>query len=188
MTESEKIAKSREALITSGVVLGTGMASRFMLNFREDIVSGIVSFVVLFLIFWAVPMWLRKYDSIRETKTTKFKEILKYCLIIFTIGALVSSIVKYCYFEYMKPAQFAAIINMGMEQMKAIGYQEDVLNETKPYLTALNYSIMEGVVNIVLSIPMAILVWFDVRQENRIRQMMGLEDKEDNKKDKEEKQ
>ena len=51
MTESEKIVKSREALITSAVVLGTGMASRFMLNFREDIVSGIVSFVVLFLIF-----------------------------------------------------------------------------------------------------------------------------------------
>ena len=157
-----------------GLFFGAAIASRFMLGLRTDTVSIIVSFVILFLMFWVIPYWFEKYRAIREFKTYKFKIILKFCLLLFFVGAVSSSIVKYYYFEYMRPAMFAEINDMVMAEMKNMNaYPKEMIDEAMLYVTAANYAIVSGVFNLLLALPMALVVRFNFWQREKMLKFTG---------------
>lgn len=158
-----------------GLFFGAAIASRFLLGLRTDTVSILVSFVVLFLMFWVIPYWFEKYRAIREFKTYKFKIILKFCLLLFLVGAVSSSLVKYYYFEYMRPAMFAEINDMVVAELNNMNAypKEKMIDEAMLYVTAANYAIISGFFNLLLALPMALIVRFNFWQREKMQKFTG---------------
>lgn len=101
----------KQKILTHGLFLGLAISSRFLLNFQDGVWAEVLSFVLLFAMYSALIMWLREYQkNLPESKIT-LKQILSFSFQVFLIGAVVSSIFKFIYFQHIKPSIFATIVS-----------------------------------------------------------------------------
>lgn len=98
--------------IQYGLFLGLAISSRFLLSFNtQETWTHVLDFILLFGMYSALIMWVKEYQKTLPDKKISFKQVLSFSVQIFLVGAVVSSIFKYIYFEFIKPQEFAIIVN-----------------------------------------------------------------------------
>lgn len=101
----------KQKTLTHGLFLGLAISSRFLLNFQDGIWAEVLSFILLFAMYSGLIMWLREYQKFLPENKITLKQIISFSFQIFLVGAVVSSIFKFIYFQHIKPSIFATIVS-----------------------------------------------------------------------------
>jgi len=114
--------------ITHGAFIGLAISSRFLLNFQEGVWAEILSFVLLFSMYSALIMWIREYQKTLPENKISLKQVVSFSVKVFLIGAIISSIFKFIFFEYIKPNIFAMLVDQYGQ------LYNDFINKTNDFL------------------------------------------------------
>lgn len=143
-----------------GVFLGMAISSRFLLNFREGVLSEVLSFILLFSLFSALIYWLKRYRASLPEQKMSLKLLQGFTFQLFLIASFFSSIVKFLFFTYIKPLEFELIVNQTISFMSAEKiYPEEMIQQSAMYLTPENFAFISGIMNVVFGLIMGFVVW-----------------------------
>lgn len=152
-----------------GVFLGMAISSRFLLNFREGILSEILSFFLMFSLFSALIYWLKQFRAILPEKKLSLKSLQGFTFQLFLIASFFSSVVKFIFFTYIKPLEFQLIVNQTISFMTQEAlYPQEMIEQSQLYLTPENYAIMTGFTNVFFGLIMGFVVWPLFKKEQEI--------------------
>ena len=114
--------QSSQKILSHGLFLGLAISSRFLLNFQDGTWAEVLSFILLFSMYSGLIFWLREYQKSLPDNKISLKQIFGFTFKLFLIGAALSSFIKYCFFAYIKPSEFAIFVEQ--QEMKLNLYKE----------------------------------------------------------------
>lgn len=158
-------------ILTNGIAMGAAISSRFWLNLQNSGWAAAVSFLVLFLMFTAITWWLRIYREKSQTDCLSFGQVMRFTIVVFVIGAIVSSLFKYYYFSQMKPFYFQALLEESAQMMREMDYSEEMIFQSKNLMTPEVYAFGSFLVNSILGVLMGLVTWPMIRNEQKMRKL-----------------
>lgn len=146
--------------MANGIFFGMAISSRFLLNFHTGLFSQILSFLLLFMMLSALIYWARKYRETLPDKKITQKILCRFLMIVFLIGAIFSSVVKYIYFEYIKSDEFQYLVTQAMNMMitEQSEYKGEI-EQSMQYVIPANFAIITGVGNLILGFITYFIIW-----------------------------
>jgi len=106
-----------KSTMTNGLILGALFSANFLLSISKSIPLTLLSYgVMIFIIIFAFQSAKRFRDK-ENDGFISFGKAFSFILLSFFFAALISSIVKYVYFQFINPEYLSLLLN---ESMKAI--------------------------------------------------------------------
>lgn len=160
-----------QLILVNGLAMGAAISSRFWLNLQNNGWAAAVSFLVLFLMFTAMTWWLRTYREKMQIAKLTFGEVMRFTFLVFAIGALFSSIVKYYYFSQLKPFYFQALLEEASQMMREMDYPKELVAQSKELLTPGVYATGSFILNTILGLLMGVVTWPMIRNEQNMHEL-----------------
>lgn len=156
-------------ILTCGIYLGLIISSRFLLDFQEGFFYVLLSFVLLYaepvLIFSTIKS-VQQNESSSEWSVGK---VIRFTMKVMIVGAIISSVVKFAYFEYARPAFFARTIQESIDLLTSqVNYPQESIDLAMRYMTSGTFAIVSGISNLFWSIPLGAFIAYVMKQEKYI--------------------
>lgn len=106
-----------KSTMTNGLILGALFSANFLLSISKSIPLTLLSYGIMIFILVFTFQSAKRFRDKENEGFASFGKIFSFILLSFFFAALISSIVKYVYFQFINPEYLSVLLN---ESMKAI--------------------------------------------------------------------
>lgn len=106
-----------KSAMLNGLIMGVLFSLNFLLSVSQNTFLSLLSYVVFAAILVGTYRFALRFRDTECGGFISYGRAFSFVLLLFFFAALISSIVKYVYFQYINPAYLENLIN---ESMKAI--------------------------------------------------------------------
>lgn len=159
-----------KSAMNSGLIMGGIFSVNFILSVSKITALMLMTYVVaIFIITTMYHMSIRFRDKECEGAITYGKAFL-YILFTFFYAALISSIVKYIYFQFINPAYLANMFQESMKMMEKLKFPvtDDSSSQMESMLKPVNYSFLYIWMNIIMGTLVGLIMAAFVKKEKSI--------------------
>jgi len=153
-----------KSAMKSGLILGVLFSINFLLSIPSNAFTGILTYVVIAAILVVTH---RLSVQLRDNECggyITYGRVFSFILLSFFYGAIISSLVKFIYFQFVNPEYLANIYNESMLMMEKIGFpidsmvEESVRTLLKPATFSLQYIWVNTLLGVFVGLIMAAFI------------------------------
>ena len=153
-----------KSAMKSGLILGVLFSINFLLSIPSNVFTSILTYVVIAGILVAT---YRLSVQLRDNEFggyITYGRVFTFILLSFFYGAIISSLVKFIYFQFVNPEYLSNLYNESMLLMEKIGFsiesavEESMRNLLKPATFSLQYIWVNTLLGVFVGLIMAAFV------------------------------
>lgn len=158
------------ATMSNGLLLGALFSANFLVSLSKSFIGTILSFAIFTYILLYIYRTSVKNREVNHGGTISYFSALMFIVLSFFYAGIISSIVKYIYFQFINPEYLQQILSEGMRAMETLklpfddSQYEQMQNLLKPATFALQYIWM----NTILGLLVGLIMSFFIKKEKNI--------------------
>ncbi len=154
----------------NGLILGILFSVNFIFSISNNIFLGLLSYAVIGVIFYMTYRFTVSYRDTDCEGAISYRHALAYVVLLFLFAALISAIVKYVFFQFIKPDFLPDLMNKSIEVMEQImpSVPEETYDNMETMMSPINYSLMVTWMNIVLGFFTGLVVAGMVKKDKNM--------------------
>lgn len=152
------------ATMTNGLILGALFSANFLVSLSKTFIGSILSLALFVLIlFFTYKSSVKNRENNLLGEITYIQAVLFIVLSFFYAG-IISSIVKFVYFQFINPEYLSLILDEGLRVMEQMKFPvdpeayEQIKDLLKPASFSLQYIWMNTILGILTGAIMAIFI------------------------------
>lgn len=144
----------------NGLILGIIFSLNFLFSISGNILLGLLSYAAIVFIVYITYRFTLQYRDIDNGGAISYRHALAYVVLLFLFAALISAIVKYVFFQFIKPGFLPDLMNKSIETMEQVmpSVPDEVYNNMGTMMTPINYTLMATWMNVVLGFFVGLIV------------------------------
>lgn len=148
----------------NGLIMGVLFSINFLLSISKNTFLALLSYLVISFILVGIYRMSIRFRDIECGGTIKYSKAFSFIVFTFFFAALISSIVKYIYFQFINPAYLDELLNESMKALQILKIPIDnaaydqMVKVMKPATFSLQYIWMNVILGSILGLIMAAFV------------------------------
>ena len=145
----------------NGLIMGLLFSINFLLSISKITVLMVFSYFVMSLILVGIYRMAIRFRDVENAGVITFGRVYSFIVLTFFFAALISSAVKYIYFQFINPQYLETLLQESMKVMEALKFPFDKANMEqmqdimKPATFSLQYIWMNVILGSIVGLVMA---------------------------------
>lgn len=157
--------------MTCGLILGLVFSVNFLLSLSKSLWLGLLTYFVMATIIYQTYRFVCHYRDTEQSGVISYGRSLWYIVVLYIFAAIISSAVKYVYFQFINPDYLNEVLNMTMatmEQLQLSLPEDDAYDYLENMLTPINFTLQYIWVNAFLGFLVGVVMAAFVKKDKGI--------------------
>ncbi len=157
--------------MTYGLFLGLVFSVNFLLSLSKSLWLGMLTYFVMAAIVYLTYRFTCHYRDTEQDGAISYGRSLWYIVVLYIFAAIISSVVKYVYFQFINPDYLDEVLNNTMAVMEQLQWplQEDIMyDQMKSMLTPINFTLQYIWINMMLGFLVGVVMAAFVKKDKNI--------------------
>lgn len=167
--------EQQPTLFKSAMKYGIPMGGVFSVNFiLSTFKNPIINFLTYFIMFFCIYLTYRitcKFRDEHNNGELSYGKGWAFIVLLFFFAAIISSVVKYIYFQFINPDYLAELLNLSLLQLEKLSISEEKINindSLEAILSPINYSLQYLWINTILGALLGVIMAAFTKKEKSI--------------------
>jgi len=167
----------KKSAMNSGLIMGALFSVNFLLSITKNTVFISLSYAMVAVIIVTLYRLSIRVRDVELEGSISYGKAFWFILLTFFYAALISTVIKYIYFQFINPGYLEAMFQDTMKAMQMMKYpmNDATIGQMETMLKPVNFSLVYIWVNLLLGIIVGSIMAAFVKKEKSI-----FEDKQEN--------
>lgn len=159
-----------KSAMLNGLIMGVLFSANFLLSVSQNTFLSLLSYVVFALILVTTYRFTIRFRDIECEGFITYGRAFSYILLLYFFAALISSIVKYVYFQYINPGYLENLMSESMKaiEMMKIPMDEAAFENVEKMMKPATFSLQYLWVNVFLGTFVGLIMAAFIKKEKSI--------------------
>lgn len=166
-----------KSTMTNGLIMGVLFFVNFLLTGSKILPLVLLSYLVMALIIVLMHKMTKRYRDVDCGGTIKYWKVFNYVVLTFLFAAVIASVFKIIYLQYINPEYLPALFEEGMRQIEEnrsifeklnLPLDDDYFSTLEKTMRPVTYSIQTIWVNVLLGFALGLILGFILKKEKSI--------------------
>ncbi len=157
--------------MTYGLFLGLTFSVNFLLSVANSLWCGLLTYFVMAAIVYLTYRFACHYRDTEQGGVVSYGRSLWYIVVLYIFAAIISSVVKYVYLQFINPGYLDDVLNNAMLVLEQIQLplQEDAMyDQLEHVLTPINFIMQYIWINTLLGLLVGLVMAAFVKKDKDI--------------------
>ena len=159
-----------KSTMSNGIIMGGLFSVNFLFSVSKSTFLGLLSYGIVALILVIMYRTANKYRDQECEGYITYGKALRFIVLTFFFGAIISSIVKFIYFQYINPEYLAYLTNETLKLMDSFNLlvSDDSVEQMEKMLKPASYSLQFIWFNTLMGLIVGLIMSIFVKKEKSI--------------------
>ncbi len=111
-----------KSAMVNGLIMGAMFSINFVISIAKITILGLLSYVIITLILVGIYKMVIRFRDVDCKGEITYWKSFSFILLTFFFAAIISSVVKYIYFQYINPDYLAQMFEESMKLMEKMNF------------------------------------------------------------------
>jgi len=154
----------------NGLIMGGLFSINFLFSISKITFLGILSYVLITIILMGIYKMVIRFRDEDCKGVITFWKSFSFILLTFFFAAIISSVVKYIYFQYINPAYLAEMFEESMKLMEKLNFpmNEDSVTQMESILKPASFTLQYIWINVFMGSLVGLVMSAFVKKEKSL--------------------